>query len=246
MKLNMAISILFGTAMVGSFVYSIIGNAKDGKRIFYYEWKKIAIDPTLYALLFSNIFVIFNAVRGNIDFYNIFLIFLSQNMLLGLMTSWRILFNPETIFLPPEVPVLPKRFMARAYGAFKQLLFFAIFNGIYFLFARTFFKPSPIDYQLFATSVGMFAASHLFSYYYELHRSKRIRASGSLVVQPILRIILLHIAIVIAGGVGGVFVSYLLLLKTAMDSFFNALEQGYIHRKFACVYNEQTMEESSR
>jgi len=200
-------------------------------------FSKILLDPSTFALLFSNLLTIFFAVALNWPILAIMWTYLLQSIIIGYFNLLRILslkeFSTEKFYInrrpfkPTEATKLSTAFFfAVHYGAFHLAYFAFLIIGPW---TSPGLKPiTPIDMLFILIAAAVFFANHFYSFKHNPDKGRRKKNIGTLMFFPYARIIPMHLMIGFAAATGQAALLPFLLLKTAADVIMHVIE----HRAF--------------
>lgn len=203
-------------------------------------------DYSLWALLFSNLLIIFFAIKEHQSLLNLMWIYWAQSVIIGLFNFIRILllkeFSTENFYSNGR-PVEPTE-GTKISTAFFFLFHYGFFHLGYFLFLLAgpfqsnqslpiaqLFKNfiagvGGIDINFILFSVLVFFINHLFSFLYNRPRDTKKQNIGTLMFYPYARIIPMHLMIGFSGAGIGVFVALKTLADVIMHSVEHKLKRG--------------------
>lgn len=162
-------------------------------------------DPSLWLLLFANLFTIFLAVKEQWDIRPLMWIYWFQSVIIGVFNVIKIMtlknFSTEGLLVNGK-PVKPT-YSTKMQTGFFFLIHYGFFHLGYFLFLATNSAPialSPGVILSIALAVTFFFVNHLFSFLY--HRREEMEKKynlGTLLFFPYARIFPMHFTFIFAG-----------------------------------------------
>lgn len=207
--------------------------------------QKHAFDPTMLALLFSNLLTIVFAVWQGWGLFALILVYWCQSAIIGFFNFLRILSlkNPiyQANFKEPPKPVSTS-------GKISDALFFAFHYGFfhfgYLIFIISFWQGSAEignvasffdDALTYLLLIAVYFANHLYSYLKnKLPEKTKI---NHLFAYPYLRILPMHLTIVLFGSVlmgfekNTFILVFFMLLKTIADAGMHWAEHNVLYKK---------------
>lgn len=195
-------------------------------------------DISTWCLLITNLIVIILAIVQKWNIGEILWIYWMQSIIIGVFYFLKILIvNNISIELP--IQNYPNR---KYFGNLKYFLavFFLIHYGIFHLVYMAFLSmPFFLNLEIYKfsfysleilISVGLFFANHLFSFLYNFRQDREKKMNiNSVIFQPYLRIIPIHLTIIAGGFLFNqniIILLFFLILKTFSDLVMHVREHA--------------------
>jgi len=181
-------------------------------------------DISLWVLLFSNLLVIYFAIKEHQNIITLMWIYWTQSVTIGIFNFVRILslkeFSTKNFFIN-DFSVAPTRNI-KIKTAFVFLFHYGLFHIMYLTFLMT--KSANIDKNFILYSASLFFINHFFSFLYNRSRDAKKQNIGILMVYPYARIIPMHLMTFIAPIFGNIGIIFFVPLKTLADVAMHAVE----------------------
>jgi len=204
-------------------------------KILSWYYNKIIKDPSAVLLLFTNIIVIILAIWQNWNLLALLWIYWFQNIEIGFFNVLRIL----SVKSSSGISSAPSKFFIAGfftlhYGGFNfgYLIFLIVFTLIGISdssdISSTIFEsaPSVADFSYMILAGGVFFLAHLFSFFKNRNKDRKLENAERLMIYPYARIIPMHLTIIFGILLGGFGVIFFLLLKTAADLVMHVQEHS--------------------
>ncbi len=222
-------------------------NIKDlrklNQKIKSIDWNNVKKDPSVMALIFSNLMTLVFALIFNWNIFIVFLIYVAQSLIIGFFTFIKILtlsnYSAEEILINGKktrvsfgIKIFTAIFFVFHYGLFQLVYLFFIMNFMAFFSFGTNPVVLPESALLFEfvfpilISILLFFISHGISFL--LFRNKKQESLEKVMVSPYYRIIPMHLTLMF--GFFLLIISPMLMLvlfliiKTVVDVGSHAFE----------------------
>lgn len=152
-------------------------------------------DPSLWTLIFANIFTIVIAQLERWDFATVLWVYLGQSVAIGLVGMGRILFGETQTEYGGGTLDRVARFFENGMSSGVFLLYYGGFHLVYFLVLRDFFGFPPAEERgWILVGASVFFLHHAFSFVYHRWLSSDAQTRS---IHPYVRILPLHLTLVL-------------------------------------------------
>lgn len=193
------------------------------------------LDLSAATLIFSNLLVIVLALTQNWDVSTLLWVYWIQSIIIGFFQFFRILslknFSVEnfTINHQSASPTSSTKLFSAFFFAFH----YGFFHFIYAIFLYNFFQnSSALNFQNLLLGSVIFFANHLFSFIQNRVQDEKLKPNiGTLMFQPYLRIIPMHLVLIlgmILGNQGKLI--FFLILKTLADLIAHIIKHKHLQK----------------
>jgi Family of unknown function (DUF6498) len=206
-------------------------------------FRKSLQNPSLWALVFSNILTIFLAVYNSWNVQEVLWVYWFQSVIIGIFNFVRILqlkeFSTED-FKINDRPVKPTK-RTKNFTAFFFLFHYSFFHLVYAVFLLTGFSNffaissqsvhTALNWSTIFFTTGLFFITHLFSYVYNRPRNIKKPNIGTLMFYPYARIVPMHIIIIAGSFLSQAMLPIFLVLRMFSDIGMHTIEHEFIRKE---------------